>query len=148
MHRGCDENYLDRNYAGAFIVWDRLYGAFQEGGPTCGVTKPLASWNPLWANVHYYAYLVEMSRWAPNFREKLKCGSRPGLEARVGAEDPAGGRKPARPQPSRPPRRRAPRGLTGYAVVHFRLLIVFTVGLLSSGNGNRLSWGRWRRSPW
>ncbi|MEO1083199.1 MAG: sterol desaturase family protein, partial [Acidobacteriota bacterium] len=54
VHHGCDEKYLDRNYAGVFIVWDRLYGSFQEEEeePTYGITKPLRSWNPLWANVH------------------------------------------------------------------------------------------------
>ncbi|MEM8994394.1 MAG: sterol desaturase family protein [Acidobacteriota bacterium] len=74
VHHGCDEKYLDRNYAGVFIVWDRLYGSFQEEEeePTYGITKPLQSWNPLWANVHYYADLVALARRAPNWRERLK----------------------------------------------------------------------------
>lgn len=71
VHHGCDPKYIDRNYAGILIVWDRLYGTFQveEEEPTYGITKPLASWNPLWANVHYYADLIRLGRRAPSRRE-------------------------------------------------------------------------------
>jgi sterol desaturase/sphingolipid hydroxylase (fatty acid hydroxylase superfamily) len=30
VHRGCDQKYLDKNYAGILIVWDRMFGSFQE----------------------------------------------------------------------------------------------------------------------
>ncbi len=54
VHHGRNPKYLDRNHAGALIVWDRLFGTFQaeEEEPVYGITKPLQSWNPLWANVH------------------------------------------------------------------------------------------------
>ena len=56
VHHGINPEYLDRNYAGVFIVWDRLFGSFQpeEDEPVYGITKPLRSWNPLWANVHVF----------------------------------------------------------------------------------------------
>jgi sterol desaturase/sphingolipid hydroxylase (fatty acid hydroxylase superfamily) len=51
VHHGIDPKYVDRNYAGAFIVWDRIFGTFEQEieTPTYGVLKPLHSFNPLWA---------------------------------------------------------------------------------------------------
>ena len=42
------------------IVWDRLFGTYQaeEEEPVYGITKPLASWNPVWANFHYWGELL------------------------------------------------------------------------------------------
>lgn len=55
VHHGVDPGYLDKNYAGVFIVWDRLFGTFQaeEEPPTYGTIEPLASWNPSWAHLTY-----------------------------------------------------------------------------------------------
>ncbi len=56
VHHGRDPKYIDRNYAGVFIVWDRLFGTFkeEEERPHYGITRPLASWNPVYANVAHY----------------------------------------------------------------------------------------------
>lgn len=135
VHHGCDEKYLDKNYAGTFIVWDRLYGTFQEEEeePTYGVTKPLASWNPLWANVHYYVDLVDMSRRAPSFGEKLKVWLKgPAWKPEWAPEGP-GPQRAVTPLSHGPAGRydaRAPRGLTWYAVAHFLQLNAITVALL------------------
>ena len=74
VHHGCDAKYVDRNYAGTLIVWDRLFGSFQpeEEEPVYGITKPLASWNPVWANVHHYVDLARASREAPSWRDALQ----------------------------------------------------------------------------
>lgn len=74
VHHGSDEKYLDRNYAGILIIWDRLFGSFQEEEeePTYGIIKPLASWNPLWANVQFYADLIAKGRGAPSLAQKLE----------------------------------------------------------------------------
>ncbi|HLD65350.1 MAG TPA: sterol desaturase family protein [Pseudomonas sp.] len=60
-HHGQNAVYMDRNYGGVFILWDRLFGTFQEeldAHPVIfGVTTPLASWNPLWANLQFYVAL-------------------------------------------------------------------------------------------
>jgi hypothetical protein len=65
--------YLDCNYGGVFIFWDRLFGTFQEEDDDepviFGVTTPLASWNPLWANLQFYAQL-----WA-DARRTAACGT-------------------------------------------------------------------------
>lgn len=59
VHHGRDPKYLDKNFAGVFIVWDRLFNTFQaeEERPNYGVTKPLRSWNPVYANVAHYVDL-------------------------------------------------------------------------------------------
>jgi sterol desaturase/sphingolipid hydroxylase (fatty acid hydroxylase superfamily) len=61
VHHAQNQIYIDRNYGGIMILWDRLFGTFQEeldDEPVVfGVRKPLASWNPFWANVQVYDYL-------------------------------------------------------------------------------------------
>lgn len=57
VHHARDEKYLDKNYAGVFIIWDRMFGTFkkEEEHPHYGITTPLRSWNPVYANlIHYY----------------------------------------------------------------------------------------------
>jgi len=58
VHHAKNPEYLDRNYGGVFILWDRLFRTFkaEEEQRPCvyGTTEPLASWNPLWANLHIY----------------------------------------------------------------------------------------------
>jgi sterol desaturase/sphingolipid hydroxylase (fatty acid hydroxylase superfamily) len=71
VHHAQNEIYIDRNYGGIFILWDRMFGSFQEEldehPVVFGVRKPLASWNPFWANLQVYAYLwfdaVRTRRW-------------------------------------------------------------------------------------
>jgi alkylglycerol monooxygenase len=57
VHHGVNPRYIDKNHGGTLIVFDRLFGTFQaEDEPVVyGVTDPLESWNPLWANMDYYA---------------------------------------------------------------------------------------------
>ena len=59
VHHGRNLEYLDKNYAGVFIIWDRLFGTFEPEGTKAvyGVTTPLASFNPVHANVAHYRWL-------------------------------------------------------------------------------------------
>lgn len=56
VHHATNPQYLDKNYAATFIIWDRLHKTFakEEETPVYGITKPLNSLNPIWANFHYY----------------------------------------------------------------------------------------------
>lgn len=76
VHHGQNPRYMDRNYGGVFIIWDRLFGTFQEeldDEPVIyGVTTPLASWNPLWANLHFYVQLWRDAVRAASWRDKLR----------------------------------------------------------------------------
>ena len=75
-HHAQNALYMDRNYGGVFIIWDRLFGSFQEEDDNepviFGVTTPLASWNPLWANVQFYAQLWDDARRAERTWDKLR----------------------------------------------------------------------------
>lgn len=66
VHHAINPEYLDKNYGATLIVWDRLFGTFAEeiASPVYGITKPLRSFNPLWAQVHYWIELADLSRLA------------------------------------------------------------------------------------
>lgn len=53
VHHGRDPKYIDKNHAGVFILWDKMFGTFQEEEepPTYGVTIPVKTWNPLMAHI-------------------------------------------------------------------------------------------------
>ena len=75
VHHAQNEIYIDRNYGGILIIWDRLIGTFQEeldAQPVVfGVRKPLASWNPFWANIQVYDYLLFDAVRTQRWRDKL-----------------------------------------------------------------------------
>jgi sterol desaturase/sphingolipid hydroxylase (fatty acid hydroxylase superfamily) len=75
VHHAQNEIYIDRNYGGILILWDRLFGSFQEeldDEPVVfGVRKPLASWNPFWANLQVYNYLWYDAIRTENWRDKI-----------------------------------------------------------------------------
>jgi sterol desaturase/sphingolipid hydroxylase (fatty acid hydroxylase superfamily) len=73
VHHGSDPEYLDRNYAGILIVWDRLFGTFQaeQHRPTYGLTKPVGTYNLLKLQTHEYAAIARDVRRAPTLRQKL-----------------------------------------------------------------------------
>ena len=64
VHHGTQDKYLDKNHGGILIIWDRLFGTFQEEEeePTYGLTKPLGSLNAAWGNLAIHAELLEASR--------------------------------------------------------------------------------------
>ena len=49
VHHGANPRYLDRNYAGILIIWDRLFGTFESETekPVYGLTKNLQTYNPV-----------------------------------------------------------------------------------------------------
>ena len=75
VHHARNPRYIDRNYAGVFIVWDRWFGSFQDELPeepcVYGVTKGLRSWNPLWANFHFWYETAQQAWRSPRWRDKL-----------------------------------------------------------------------------
>ncbi len=58
VHHAQNPRYIDKNYGGLFILWDRLFGTFAEEDEgeeiIYGLRTALNSWNPLWANVHIF----------------------------------------------------------------------------------------------
>ena len=95
VHHATNPRYLDRNYGATLIVWDRLFGTYAEERerPAYGITKPLASFDPLFAQVHYWLELWRMARATPRWADKV----------RVWFAHP-GWRPPGVPGPARAPR--------------------------------------------
>lgn len=65
VHHAINPQYLDKNYGGILIVWDRLFGSFSVEQERCryGITKRLGSFNPIWAQVHYWRDLWRNGLW-------------------------------------------------------------------------------------
>ena len=82
--------YLDRNYAGVFIVWDRLLGTFQRERddipPNYGIVTQLGSFNLLWAAFHEWIGIGRDLRKAP-WRHKLSYLLRPPGWSHDGSRD-------------------------------------------------------------
>ena len=73
VHHGRNPQYIDRNHAGVFIIWDRMFGTFvpETEEPLYGVVKPLGSSNPVWANVAGWADLWSVAQRSSHWRGRL-----------------------------------------------------------------------------
>jgi len=76
VHHGQNDVYMDRNYAGIFILWDRLFGTYQDeldDEPVVyGIRGALRSWSPWKALTHIYVEMILDSRHARNWGDKLR----------------------------------------------------------------------------
>jgi alkylglycerol monooxygenase len=91
VHHGRNPKYIDKNHAGTFIIWDRLFGTFQreEERPVYGITTPVNSWNPVWANFSHYEHIGAQLQNAPGLMDKLKVlFYKPGYDAKMAAYQP------------------------------------------------------------
>ncbi|MCW8195496.1 sterol desaturase family protein [Proteobacteria bacterium 005FR1] len=75
VHHARNPEYLDKNYGGVFILWDRLFRTYQEELPdrpcVYGITTGLHSWNPLWANFHVWLETAQLAWRTRSWRDKL-----------------------------------------------------------------------------
>jgi sterol desaturase/sphingolipid hydroxylase (fatty acid hydroxylase superfamily) len=81
VHHAVNDRYLDKNYGGILILWDRLFGSFAEedDAEPCvyGTRSPLRSFNPLWANLQVYRDLALDSWRARSWADKLRVWVKP-----------------------------------------------------------------------
>ena len=75
VHHATNPRYLDRNYAGVFIVWDRMFGTFEEERPDeerirYGIVRQLGTFNLLWAVFHEWIG-IGRDMWRAPWRHKL-----------------------------------------------------------------------------
>lgn len=74
VHHGVNPRYLDANYAGVFIIWDKMFGSFvaeRDDEPVrYGIVKQLGSFNILWAAVHEWVGIAK-DVWHAPWRHKL-----------------------------------------------------------------------------
>jgi len=73
VHHGMDAEYLDKNYAGILIIWDRIFGTFQPemSRPHYGLTKPVNTYNIWKLQTREYAAIARDVRRASAWRDKL-----------------------------------------------------------------------------
>jgi alkylglycerol monooxygenase len=74
VHHGRNPKYIDKNHGGTFIIWDMMFGTFQmeEETPTYGITTPVNSWNPVWANFSHYKIMMHELKQISGFADKVK----------------------------------------------------------------------------
>ena len=81
VHHARNPEYIDRNYGGVFILWDRLFGTFQDErvDVPCvyGITTGLKSWNPLWANLHFWLDTAKLAWRTRSWGDKLRIWFKP-----------------------------------------------------------------------
>jgi len=81
VHHAVNDPYLDKNYGGVLVVWDRMFGTFkdEDDAERCvyGTRGLLNSWDPLWANAQVYAGLAHDSWHARSWADKLRVWVKP-----------------------------------------------------------------------
>jgi sterol desaturase/sphingolipid hydroxylase (fatty acid hydroxylase superfamily) len=74
VHHATNARYLDSNYAGVFIVWDRMFGTFVAEDKTdqieYGLVKNLGGFNLLWAAIHEWVGIAQ-DVWRAPMRHKI-----------------------------------------------------------------------------
>ncbi|EAT13344.1 sterol desaturase family protein [Bermanella marisrubri] len=75
VHHAKNKIYVDRNYGGVFIVWDRIFNTFQpelNNEPVVfGISTQLKSWNPIWGNLHFITQLMKDAWNTNNYSDKF-----------------------------------------------------------------------------
>jgi sterol desaturase/sphingolipid hydroxylase (fatty acid hydroxylase superfamily) len=73
VHHGANAQYLDKNYAGILIIWDKLFGTFEPEVRRIkyGLTKNIHTFNPFRIGYHEFADIASDVRSARGFRNKL-----------------------------------------------------------------------------
>ena len=75
IHHAQNKEYIDANYGGVFILWDRMFGTFiderEDLKPIYGTSKPLKSWNPLWANLEVWSEMIKDTWRTKRWRDKV-----------------------------------------------------------------------------
>jgi sterol desaturase/sphingolipid hydroxylase (fatty acid hydroxylase superfamily) len=76
VHHAINKEYIDKNLAAIFIIWDKLFGTFQEElkdvPPVYGTLKPVQTWNPVVINfIHLWGIIKDAWR-TRNWWDKLR----------------------------------------------------------------------------
>lgn len=76
VHHAINKEYLDKNMSQIFIVWDKLFGTFQEElddvPPVYGVKRPLRTWNPITINFIHLWQLIKDAWHASSYWDKVR----------------------------------------------------------------------------
>jgi hypothetical protein len=76
VHHAINKEYLDKNLSQIFIIWDKLFGTFQEEladvPPVYGITRPVRTWNPVRINFQHLWLLAKDAWRAGSTWDKLR----------------------------------------------------------------------------
>ena len=75
VHHAQNEQYIDKNYGGVFIIWDRMFGThkIEDENEACiyGIRSTLNTFNPVWANLHIYVKIIKEMWLSKKWKDKL-----------------------------------------------------------------------------
>jgi sterol desaturase/sphingolipid hydroxylase (fatty acid hydroxylase superfamily) len=75
VHHAINPEYLDKNHSQIFIIWDKLFGTFQEElpdvKPVYGITRPVSTWNPIKINFQHLWLLMKDAWRTQSWKEKF-----------------------------------------------------------------------------
>jgi alkylglycerol monooxygenase len=127
VHHGVDPQYVDRNYGGIFIVWDRLFGTFQreEREPVYGTVKAARSWNALGVNALVWRDLGKMCHETQSIVDKVRVWIAPPEWRPTDLGGPVAV-PPSNPSADRSYDQRAPRAVEIYVGVQFGIAAAAT----------------------
>ncbi len=74
VHHARNDKYLDKNYGGFLIIWDKLFGTFEPETEECsyGVTSPPNTWDPTFINFQVWRQVAKDAVLAPKLFDKLR----------------------------------------------------------------------------
>lgn len=129
VHHGINPAYIDKNYAGILIIWDRFFGTFEEEREEVvyGTVQPLQTGDPIAANFHYFAEMEQLFRRAKGLAQKVFVLVAPPEWDPEGIKTvpPVDAATYARWAPE------TPRYATAYVMAHFVIVLVALVPLLA-----------------
>ncbi|MBN8741431.1 MAG: hypothetical protein BGP24_15870 [Lysobacterales bacterium 69-70] len=144
VHHGVNDRYLDKNYGGILILWDRLFGTFADEDADepviYGTRSPLRRYDPVWSNLEVYAALARDAWRTRRWRDKLALWWKPPgwRPADLAAADP----KPAFDPYARPKYApRVARAVQIHVAVQFALLMLIGADCLARAEQLPLAWG-------
>lgn len=81
VHHAINPEYMDKNHSQIFIIWDKLFGTFQEEiesiPPVFGVTRPAQTWNPIRINFQHLWLLISDAWRSENWKDKFTIWFKP-----------------------------------------------------------------------
>ena len=76
IHHAKNKEYIDANYGGVFIIWDRMFGTYTarmpDVDPVYGTVSALQSCNPIWANFQIFSTMIKDTIKTKKYSDKVK----------------------------------------------------------------------------
>ncbi|MFV8376668.1 sterol desaturase family protein [Flavobacterium sp. LB1P71] len=81
VHHAINPEYMDKNHSQIFIIWEKIFGTFQEElalvPPVFGITRPAQTWNPIRINFQHLWLLIKDAWRAENWNDKFTIWFKP-----------------------------------------------------------------------